>query len=224
MKAQNFEHDVFKTPGGDMITITFIRHASLVIEWRDKTIYVDPVSEYADFSKMAPADLILITHEHHDHFDTKAIEALGAKAQIILNPATQKMLGRGQAIAQGEAMDLPAFGMKIEAVPAYNNTPGRDKFHPAGRDNGYILTMDGERIYIAGDTEDIPEMKDIKDIDIAFLPVNQPYPMTPEQAARAARTVSPGILYPYHYGETDIRQLEKLLKDSGIDLRIRQLQ
>ena len=114
--------------------------------------------------------------------------------------------------------------MKIEAVPAYNTTPGRDKYHPRHRDNGYILTFDGLRVYIAGDTEDIPEMKDLKDIDIAFLPVNQPYTMTVPQAAKAAKMFSPKILYPYHYGDTKIGELKDALKDSGIDVRIRELQ
>mgnify|MGYP000205328422 CR=1 FL=1 len=110
------------------------------------------------------------------------------------------------------------------AVPAYNTTPGRDKYHPRHRDNGYILTFDGLRVYIAGDTEDIPEMKDLKDIDIAFLPVNQPYTMTVPQAAKAAKMFSPKILYPYHYGDTKIGELKDALKGSGIDVRIRELQ
>lgn len=102
--------------------------------------------------------------------------------------------------------------IKLEAVPAYNTTPGRDKFHPKGRDNGYILTVGGTRIYIAGDTEDIPEMKQIKNIDIAFLPVNQPYTMTPEQAIQSAKTIQPHILYPYHYGDTNINEVKDGLK------------
>ena len=100
-----------------------------------------------------------------------------------------------------------ADDMKLEAVPAYNTTPGRDKFHPKGRDNGYILTLGGTRIYIAGDTEDIPELNQVKDIDIAFLPVNQPYTMTPQQAIRPTQIIKPHIFYPYHSGETDINYL-----------------
>lgn len=112
-----------------------------------------------------------------------------------------------------------------EAVPAYNTTPGRDKFHPKGRDNGYILTVGGTRIYIAGDTEDIPEMKQIKNIDIAFLPVNQPYTMTPEQAIQSAKTIQPHILYPYHYGDTNINEVKDGLKnEKEIEVRIRALQ
>ena len=111
--------------------------------------------------------------------------------------------------------------IKVEAVPAYNTTQGRTQFHPKGRDNGYILTIDGLRIYIAGDTEDIPEMKDIKDIDIAFLPCNQPYTMTPEQLIKAARTIKPKVLFPYHYGQTDVSGIAGQLKGDGIDVRIR---
>jgi L-ascorbate metabolism protein UlaG (beta-lactamase superfamily) len=111
--------------------------------------------------------------------------------------------------------------IKVEAVPAYNTTQGRTQFHPKGRDNGYILTIDGLRIYIAGDTEDIPKMKDIKDIDIAFLPCNQPYTMTPEQLIKAARTIKPKVLFPYHYGQTDVSGIPGQLKGDGIDVRIR---
>ena len=115
--------------------------------------------------------------------------------------------------------------IKLEAVPAYNTTPGRDKFHPKGRDNGYILTVGGTRIYIAGDTEDIPEMKQIKNIDIAFLPVNQPYTMIPEQAIQSAKIIQPHILYPYHYGDTDINKVKDGLKnEKEIEVRIRALQ
>ena len=111
--------------------------------------------------------------------------------------------------------------VEVEAVPAYNTTEGRTQFHPKGRDNGYILTLDGLRIYIAGDTEDIPEMQDIKDIDIAFLPCNQPYTMKPEQLVKAAKTVKPKVLFPYHYGQTDLSSIPEQLKGEGIDVRIR---
>ena len=111
--------------------------------------------------------------------------------------------------------------MTVEAVPAYNTTPGHEKFHPKGRDNGYILNVEDLRIYVAGDTEDIPEMADMKDIDIAFLPCNQPYSMTPEQLAKAAKTIKPKLLFPYHYSDTPIRKVTMLLGGSGIDVRIR---
>ena len=167
---------------------------------------------------------ILITHEHGDHLDPKAIQAVEkSDTEIIANENSQKKLGKGKVLKNGDT-DTSISYMKIEAVPAYNTTPGRDKYHPRHRDNGYILTFDGLRVYIAGDTEDIPEMKDLKDIDIAFLPVNQPYTMTVPQAAKAAKMFSPKILYPYHYGDTKIGELKDALKGNGIDVRIRELQ
>ena len=207
--ASNFASDSFKTKSGKELTITFIKHGSLMLTYDNHSIQVDPVSEYADYTTFPKADIILITHEHGDHLDPKA--------------NSQKKLGKGKVLKNGDT-DTSISYMKIEAVPAYNTTPGRDKYHPRHRDNGYILTFDGLRVYIAGDTEDIPEMKDLKDIDIAFLPVNQPYTMTVPQAAKAAKMFSPKILYPYHYGDTKIGELKDALKGSGIDVRIRELQ
>ena len=208
--ASNFASDSFKTKSGKELIITFIKHGSLMLTYDNHSIQVDPVSEYADYTTFPKADIILITHEHGDHLDPKAIQA-------VEKSGTEIILKNGDT-------DTSISYMKIEAVPAYNTTPGRDKYHPRHRDNGYILTFDGLRVYIAGDTEDIPEMKDLKDIDIAFLPVNQPYTMTVPQAAKAAKMFSPKILYPYHYGDTKIGELKDALKGSGIDVRIRELQ
>ena len=224
-KMQNFETDSFTTKNGKSLKITFFKHASLLIEYAGKKFFVDPVSDYADFTQQPKADYILITHEHHDHFDTKAIAAIETPdTKIIANPNCQKMLDKGQAMKNGDILQITPE-IKLEAVPAYNTTPGRDKFHPKGSDNGYILTVGGTRIYIAGDTEDIPEMKQIKNIDIAFLPVNQPYTMTPEQAIQSAKTIQPHILYPYHYGDTNINEVKDGLKnEKEIEVRIRALQ
>ena len=133
------------------------------------------------------------------------------------------MLGSGKALKNGDKVKV-ANDITIEAVPAYNTTPGREQFHPKGRDNGYILTLDGMRIYIAGDTEDIPEMTNIKDIDIAFLPCNQPYTMTIEQAANAAKIIKPKVLFPYHYNDTPVNKLFPLLAKEGIKVLIRNYQ
>lgn len=224
-KTLNFETDSFTTKNGKNLKITFFKHASLLVEYDGTKIFVDPVSDYADYTKQPKADYILITHEHHDHFDTKAIAAIETSdTKIIANPNCQKMLDRGDAMKNGDVLSITP-DMKLEAVPAYNTTPGRDKFHPKGRDNGYILTVGGTRIYIAGDTEDIPELKQIKNIDIAFLPVNQPYTMTPEQAIKATKIIQPRILYPYHYGDTDIMKVKDGLKEEkGTEVRIRALQ
>ena len=225
--AADYQMDTFKTKGGKEIVITAIKHASMRIQYEGLEIQVDPVAKYApetDYSKFPKADVILVTHEHFDHFDRDAIAALRKDCtQVFANPAVQKMLGFGTALTNGEQRVI-AKGIKLDAVPAYNTTPGHTQFHPKGRDNGYVLTMDGLRIYIAGDTEDIPEMSALKDIDGAFLPCNQPYTMTPEQVAKAARTIKPKVLFPYHYSQTPIKQVADLLTGSGIDVRIRNYQ
>lgn len=224
-KALPFETDSFKTKDGKELEITFIKHASLMLKYDGYVIQVDPVSMFADYSQLPKADIILITHEHSDHLDAKAVAALEKNGTVIVaNGASQKILGKGLVMKNGDRLQ-PVPYLDIEAVPAYNTTPGREVFHPEHRDNGYILTLGGTRIYIAGDTEDIPAMENIKDIDIAFLPVNQPYTMTVPQAANAARMVKPRILYPYHYGDTKIEALKEQLKDEpGMEVRIRQLQ
>ena len=227
--ASNFASDSFKTKSGKELIITFIKHGSLMLTYDNHSIQVDPVSEYADYTTFPKADIILITHEHGDHLDPKAIQAVEKSGtEIIANENSQKKLGKGKMTGKQKAVRagviVVLLSAAVVAVPAYNTTPGRDKYHPRHRDNGYILTFDGLRVYIAGDTEDIPEMKDLKDIDIAFLPVNQPYTMTVPQAAKAAKMFSPKILYPYHYGDTKIGELKDALKGSGIDVRIRELQ
>ena len=225
--AMDFQTDTFTTKDGKTVTITAIKHASLRIQYDGLEIQVDPVAQYApatDYSKFPKADFILVTHEHFDHFDRDAIAALKKDGtQVIANPAVQKMLGSSTALTNGDQRTL-AKNISLAAVPAYNTTPGHTQFHPKGRDNGYVLTMGGLSIYIAGDTEDIPEMSDLKDIDIAFLPCNQPYTMTPEQVAKAARTIKPKVLFPYHYSQTPIKQVADLLAGSGIDVRIRNYQ
>lgn len=223
--GKGFETDSFTTTDGKSLEITFIKHGSLAICFDGHPIYIDPVSAYADYSTLPKADVILITHEHHDHFDPQAITALATPhTRIITNKAVQQLLGKGKIMQNGDKWQIENW-MEIQAVPAYNTSPEREIYHPRGRDNGFILAFGGTRIYIAGDTEDIPEMQQAGPIDIAFLPVNQPYTMTVPQAARAARMIKPHILYPYHYGETPILQLKEELKnDQDIDVRIRQLQ
>ena len=225
--AGNYQTDTFKTKGGKEVVITAIKHASLRIQYDGLEIQVDPVAEFApatDYSKFPKADVILVTHEHFDHFDRDTIATLRKDGtQIVANPAVQKTLRFGTALANGESHAL-AKGIALEAVPAYNTTPGHTQFHPKGRDNGYVLTIDGLSIYIAGDTEDIPEMAKLKDIDIAFLPCNQPYTMTPEQVAKAARTIKPKVLFPYHYSQTPIKRVAELLSGTSIDVRVRNYQ
>ena len=208
------------------VDITLIKHGTLAIDHEGISIHVDPVAGYGvptDYAAEFPkADVILITHEHPDHLDPAAIDALsGDGTEIITTAFCAELLGKGTALANGDSHELRK-GILLEAVPAYNTTPGREQFHPKGRGNGYVLTLDGLRIYIAGDTEDIPEMAGLKDIDIAFLPVNQPYTMTPEQCVRAAESFRPKVLIPYHFSNTDLSSLPALLPD--IDVRLRAMQ
>ena len=225
--AAEYQKDTFKTKGGKEVVITAIKHASLRIQYDGLEIQVDPVADYqpaTDYSKFPKADIILVTHEHFDHFDRDAIEALKKDGtQVIANPSVQKMLGFGTAMANGESRTI-GKALALDAVPAYNTMAGRTQFHPKGRDNGYVLTLDGLRIYIAGDTEDIPEMASLKDVDVAFLPCNQPYTMTPQQVAKAAKTIKPKVLFPYHYSATPIKRVAELLADTSIDVRIRNYQ
>jgi len=216
----SFPSDIIETNDGPL-TIYFIGHATIMMKYKNLVIHVDPVNEFADYKKLPQADLILVTHEHHDHFDAQAIAAITKKGTaLVLNNAARNLLKSGQALEQGDSAIIQ--GIKIKAIPAYNTTPGRDKFHPQGRDNGYVLNVGGRNIYLAGDTENTPEMAELKDIDIAFLPMNQPYTMTPEQFAQAVKDFKPKIVYPYHYGETDLSGLPELLKDEKqSELRIR---
>lgn len=173
-----------------------------------------------NYAAMPKADYIFVTHEHADHYDAAALKTLSAdKTQLVMNKRCADMYGSGKVMANGDNLQLA--DVSVEAVPAYNSTVGREQFHPKGRDNGYILTIDGLRIYIAGDTEDIPEMAQIKDIDISFLPCNQPYTMTPDQLVRAAKVIKPKVLFPYHYGQTDLSSIPAQLEGTGIDVRIR---
>ncbi len=208
--------DILKTSGGDL-QITCIRHATLMFAYAGKVIHVDPMSMYADYSTLPKADLILITHEHIDHVDPKAIQATStAVTVVIVNPGAAKALPNATVMKNGETKKIA--GVKIEAVPAYN------AYHPKGNGNGYILTFGDKRVYVAGDTENVPELKALKSIDVAFLPMSVPFTMAPEQVADLAKAIHPKVLYPYHTRETDIAALTDLLKDEkGIEVRIRDM-
>lgn len=225
-RVTKYEVERFWTASGAPVDITLIKHGSLEIGYKGLSIQIDPVAGYGketDYAKEFPkADVILITHEHGDHLDDAAIGALtGSETVLFVNETSRERLGRGEAIGNGGKRELPG-GIRLEAVPAYNTTPGREKFHPKGSGNGYVLEIDGFRIYVAGDTEDVPEMAGLKDIDVAFLPVNQPYTMTPEQCIAAAKVICPKVLIPYHFGQTDLSALPAALP--GIDVRLRQMQ
>ncbi len=223
--TETYEVDVFKTKSGKTVTFHALVHASIRIQYDGKEIEIDPVTKLGnkviDYTAMPKADYLLVTHEHGDHFNQDAIKILsGEKTRFITNKRCADMYGSGEVMANGDKLQI-ANDFTIEAVPAYNITEGHTQFHPKGRDNGYILTIDGLRVYIAGDTEDIPEMSAIKDIDIAFLPCNQPYTMTPAQLIRAAKIIKPKVVFPYHYGQTDLSDIPGQLQGDGIDVRIR---
>jgi L-ascorbate metabolism protein UlaG (beta-lactamase superfamily) len=223
-----FERDTIPTSQGDLV-ITFIGHASLMFEFNNLIIQVDPASQEADYALLPKADIVLITHEHGDHFDLGAVhKILKSNSKIYL---TQKCLegseNLGNTIVMKNGDIQEASGIRIEAVPAYNIVHMRsagNPYHPKGEGNGYILTLGNKRVYIAGDTENTTEMKSLKNIDIAFLPMNLPYTMTPEMVADAVRAFRPAILYPYHYGSTDTNELLKLLEGTPeTEVRIRKL-
>jgi L-ascorbate metabolism protein UlaG (beta-lactamase superfamily) len=220
------KEDIFKTSKGDL-KITFVGHGTLMFSFGGKIIHVDPYSQVADYTKMPKADLILITHEHQDHLDTSAIDKIKTdKTQIILNQLSYDKIKSGTVMKNGDTKTIEGF--KIEAVSAYNivnKRPDGNPFHPKGNGNGYIITFGDKRVYVAGDTENTPEMKKLKDIDIAFLPMNLPYTMTPEMVADAAKAFKPKILYPYHFGKTDTSKIVELLKgEKDIEVRIRNME
>ncbi|MCX6567756.1 MAG: MBL fold metallo-hydrolase [Candidatus Aminicenantes bacterium] len=219
------EKDIIPTSRGDL-EITFLGHGSLMMRFGGNTIHIDPYGEVADYGSLPKADLVLVTHEHFDHLDPKAFQAvLKPGTTVIAAKACAGKLPNALIMANGDTRT--ALGLSIEAVPAYNivnKRPDGNAFHPKGSGNGYIVTFGDKRVYIAGDTENTPEMKALKMIDIAFLPMNMPYTMTPEMVADAARAFRPKILYPYHFGDTDTSRLVKLLQgEKGIEVRIRKL-
>lgn len=222
--AKHFETDILPTSAGD-VAITFLGHGSLLLEWQGKQICVDPYGEVADYAQLPKADYVLITHEHFDHCDTGSLAKVRTpETKIVMAPACTSKVEGGIVMANGDERTVD--DLHIEAVPAYNILHKRDNgqpFHPEGVGNGYIVTFGDTRIYFAGDTENIPEMKQLQDIDYAFLPMNLPYTMTPEMVADAARAFRPRVLYPYHYGNTDTGRLVELLRGEDIEVRIRPL-
>ncbi len=221
--SQTFETDIIKTSAGNL-EISFIGHSTLMFKFGGKVIYNDPVSMYANFSQMPKADMILVAHDHGDHFDPKAIGFIRTdKTALVLTQTCSTKIQGGIVMNNGDVQTIQ--GIKIEAVPAYNivsKRPDGTPFHPKGIGNGYVITFGDKRVYVAGDTENIPEMKDLKGIDIAFLPVNLPYTMTPEMAVEAAKTIKPKILYPYHYADTNLTPLTDQLI-AQMEVRIRKM-
>ena len=215
---------VFRAPDGRAVEVFPLRHASVRVRFGGLEIHVDPVGAPLpppiDYTAFPKADLILVTHEHFDHFDRDAIETLRSPSTVLFaNSAVRAVLGWGTPLANGESA---AFrdGVSVLAVPAHNTSPDRLRFHPRGRDNGYVLDLGGFRVYFAGDTEETANMASLPPIDLAFLPCNLPYTMTPEQTAAATRTIPPKVLIPYHCPPDAARRVADLLAGSGIDVRL----
>lgn len=223
MKTSTLAGDSYSTDAGKIV-IHPVEHASLVMQAAGKTIYVDPVGGASLYEGLPAPDLILVTHEHRDHFDVPTLESLVSDSTgLVTNPAVFSkfpagLAAKARAIANGQS--TPWEGMEISAVPAYNTTPDRQRYHPQGRDNGYILPVEGKRIYIAGDTEDIPEMASIGPIEVAFLPMNLPFTMTVEQAANAVGMFKPAFVYPYHYRGSDIDLFERMVSAGGSGAKV----
>ena len=205
------------------VLIQPINHATLVMGWNDKMIYVDPVGGSARFTGIPKADLVLVTHEHTDHFDAATITAIKATNAIIIATKTvyaslpTALKTNTTVLTNGMATNV--LGLAVDAIPAYNIG---SSYHPKGVGNGYILTIGAKRIYLSGDTSDTPEMRALRDIDVAFLAMNQPYTMTVAQAVSATREFRPSVAYPYHSQGTDVNSYKRQVgTDLGIQVRLR---
>lgn len=211
----------FSSKAGE-VKVTPIRHASMLIEAGGKAIYVDPWSQ-GNFDGLPKADLILITDIHPDHLDQAGIDKVRKDSTVFIAPdAVAKTVTAAKVLANGQSTTWDKW--TIEAIPMYNLKRGPSEgklFHDKGRGNGYVLTYGGTRFYISGDTEAIPEMKALKNIDVAFVCMNLPYTMTPEEAAEGVRAFHPKVVYPYHYKGSDTEAFKKALDGTGIDVRLR---
>lgn len=205
------------------VLIQPINHATFVMGWNDLMVYVDPVGGAARFSGIPKAGLVLLTHEHSDHYDASTISSIKATNAVIIAAKTvyaglpTSMKTNAVLLTNGMATNV--LGLAIEAIAAYNIG---NSHHLKGNGNGYVLTVGGKRVYISGDTDDIPEMRALRDIDVAFLAMNQPYTMTVAEAVSATREFRPGVAYPYHSQGTDVNSYKRQVgADLGIEVRLR---
>jgi L-ascorbate metabolism protein UlaG (beta-lactamase superfamily) len=207
---------------GGNITIQPIYHATLQIVHRGQVIDVDPVAQ-GDYTGLSAPDIILITDIHNDHCDPATVAKLRKQTtEIVVPEVVESKFQAPIVMANGETKTIG--DVTIKAVPMYNLTRGAaagQVYHEKGRGNGYVLTLGGKRIYIAGDTEGTPEMLELRNIDVAFIPMNLPYTMPPVEAALAVKAFAPKIVYPYHYRGSDLSLFEKALVGTGIDVRLR---
>lgn len=207
----------FSTSAGP-VRITPIQHASLMLQAGGKALYVDPAE--GKYDGLPQADYILITHDHGDHMVPAVVDKLKKPSTVILAPkAVAAAIAAATVISNGETRTIGDF--TVEAIPMYNLTPARQQFHPKGRGNGYVVAYGGKRFYFSGDTEGIPEMKALRNIDVAFVCMNLPYTMSPQEAAPAVRAFHPAVVYPYHYKGSDPTVFAKALDGTGIEVRLR---
>jgi len=222
---RGLDGDRIPAKDGDLI-IHPINHATFILSWKDKTLCIDPVGGGKRFDGLPKPDVILVTDIHGDHLNVETLEAVAdAKTAIVAPPAVaeklpEKLRSQTTVLANGEMKSIS--GVSVEAIPMYNLTKERLSFHTQGRGNGYVITLGDKRVYVSGDTEDIPEMRSLKNIDVAFVCMNLPYTMTVDQAASAVREFKPKIVYPYHYRGSDTQNFKKLVgQDAGVDVRLR---
>ena len=208
----------FETTKGKVV-ITPINHATMVVEWDGKTIYVDPVGMADWYTAFPKPDVVLLTHVHGDHYKEAVLKAVvGPKTKLVAPPALAGALSDGlksRTIAVASGVHTEKVGFKLEAVASYNTTPPRKRFHPKGQGNGYVLNLGGKRIYISGDTEGTPEMLALKGIDVAFLCMNLPYTMDVIAAAKAVKAFKPKVIYPYHSKGQDTAKFKALVGDEA---------
>ena len=223
-KAATYPQDTITARDGSTITFTFYAHASVGIEWNGVHIYVDPVGEF-DWQSQPKADIVLVTHSHYDHLELSTIEQLQTPQTVVVCDKTSADAFEHDCITMlPGASSQPVEGIVVKAVAAYNISEGHTDFHPQSREDcGYLITLGGTTIYVAGDTEDNDDVLALEGVDVAFLPVNQPYTMTVSQAARVVKALKPQIFYPYHYGQveevTDLEALKAAVADIT-DIRI----
>lgn len=217
--------DRMETSKGEL-GIRPIRHATLALIWQGQTILVDPVGETNLYEGLSATALILITDIHGDHLSVRTVEQLASpQTRLVVPPAVAEklpgaLLARTVVLTNGQSTNLN--GIVIEAVPMYNTSQDRSQYHPKGRGNGYVLTVADKRLYISGDTEDIPEMLALKDIDVAFICMNLSYTMSVDQAARAVSAFRPKVVYPYHYRGSDLEKFKSLVgTNANLEIRIR---
>jgi len=218
-----FSKDTLSSPTGDVI-ITFIGHGSLLFEWQGKKIYIDPSSRKADLYQFPKADMIFVTHHHGDHCDPAALKALTQdKTKTFMSSIAHEIWGQGMVLYPEQQVSIDNVGITV--VNAYNLVNKNDEgipYHKEGECNGYLFTLGNLRIYVAGDTENTPEMKALKHIDAAFLPMKLPYTMNPEMVADGAKGFKPKILYPYHYDKSLLTELQERMENvTGVELRIK---